>query len=552
MVYLSPGTRPIPGRRRSEPERPATKDRMDINKVRDWSVQQHAIFAHIEGSPNNLVVVARAGTGKTTTIVEAVMRWLRANPGKTAVVCAFNKRIAEELVRKFGGMLGCNMAQAAYALERELGAKGVIVKTLHAIGFAACRKYRDNLVIEDRKKVDVTRADRLAMQACGGAAPDAILKIVSKLHTLGRETAPLASRAGDLTAIMITHDLEPAEEWERAGWTAERVEDCALRAMRLASEVKSGDTIDYSDMIFLPCVHGWHAPLGDLVVVDEGQDMTVAQLMLGQGAIRKGGKAAVIGDNKQAIYGFRGADSGALERLERELDADRLSLTTTYRCGKAIVALAKTLVPDFEAGPDNPEGVVDSIGVDKLVAEAAPGDFVLSRINAPLVPLAMACLRAGKRAKVAGKDIGKDLAETLRRLKARSVPDLMARIDSWEAKQVARQEKRLATGTGNGKAKAAKSKIERVRDDAEMLRSLAEGADSVQHVIDRAESLFTDDGLGDKGVVTFSSVHKSKGLEADRVFVLASTLRDTNEEERNIAYVAITRAKQRLTWAVGS
>jgi superfamily I DNA/RNA helicase len=91
-----------------------------------------------------------------------------------------------------------------------------------------------------------------------------------------------------------------------------------------------------------------------------------------------------------------------------------------------------------------------------------------------------------------------------------------------------------------------------VRDDAEMLRSLAEGADSVQHVIDRAESLFTDDGLGDKGVVTFSSVHKSKGLEADRVFVLASTLRDTNEEERNIAYVAITRAKQRLTWAVGS
>jgi superfamily I DNA/RNA helicase len=522
---------------------------MDITTVRTWSEQQDAIFAHIEGSPANLIVEARAGTGKTTTIVEAVTRWLRANPGRTAVVCAFNKRIADELVRKFGGLLGCNMAQAAYALERELGAKGVVVKTLHAIGFAAVRRFRDNLVIEDRKKADVPRADALALAACGGRAPDAILKLVAKLHTLGRETAPLATRPGDLTAIMINHDLEPSEEWERAGWPPERVEEAALSAMRRAAEVKSGDTIDYSDMIFLPCVHGWHAPLGDLVVVDEGQDMTVAQLMLAQGAIRRGGKAVVVGDPFQAIYGFRGADSGALGRLRRELDADKLGLTTTYRCGRAIVALARTLVPDFEAGPDNPEGVVDSVAVEKLVEEAAPGDFVLSRVNAPLVSLAMACLRAGKRARVAGKDIGKDLAETLRRLKARSVPDLMAKIDAWERKAIARQERRLEGGAANGKAKAAKAKIERVRDDAEMLRSLAEGADSVAHVLERAESLFSDDGLGDRGVVTFSSVHKSKGLEADRVFVLASTLRDTNDEERNIAYVAITRAKQRLTWA---
>ena len=48
-----------------------------------------------------------------------------------------------------------------------------------------------------------------------------------------------------------------------------------------------------------------------------------------------------------------------------------------------------------------------------------------------------------------------------------------------------------------------------------------------------------------------SSVHKSKGLEAPKVFILADTLRDTNDEERNIQYVAITRAIQELVYVAG-
>jgi len=59
--------------------------------------------------------------------------------------------------------------------------------------------------------------------------------------------------------------------------------------------------------------------------------------------------------------------------------------------------------------------------------------------------------------------------------------------------------------------------------------------------------------------VVCSSVHKSKGLEADRVFVIENTFMDNIPnlpahrllEEQNLRYVAITRAKNHLTWVRG-
>lgn len=507
-----------------------------------WSEQQESIFTFFTSTEDHLVVRARAGTGKTTTIVEAVLRWLAVNSGKTVVVCAFNTRIAEELRRKFGTVFGVTLT--GKDLERAILARGVEVKTLHAVGFACCRMYRDNLKIEDVKKVAVARKDALAQRVCGRTAPDTIVRLVAKLHTLGRETKPHAMQVGDLTPTAILHDCEPDEQFARMGYGLDYVERKALEAMELAADVQSGDTIDFSDMIFLPCRNGWLSKQWNLGVVDEAQDMTEAQLEIALGC---SGRMVIVGDNCQAIYGFRGADSDSLDRLKAELGASELGLTTTYRCGRAIVALAQTWVPDFAAGAANPEGSITELNTKKLTAAAGPGDFILSRTNAPLVATAMSLLRAGKRTRVAGREIGKGLVAILRKLKARSVPELLARIETWAAREIHRQEVKL-TGTVNGKRAAVQSKIEMIQDQADMLSSLADGARNVDEVIDRAEALFADDGLGAAGVITCSSVHRAKGLEADRVFVLRDTLRETTQEERNICYVAVTRAKQSLVW----
>lgn len=514
--------------------------------TRTWSAQQEAIFDWFEkgevphtaftvGSlvydkqvaprvkARHLIVRARAGTGKSTTIREGVKR----APEQAILIAAFSRDIKLAMAKELGHFPNGS------------------VQTLHAVGYACVRAFRDNIKVEFTSD----RADALAAQVCGVAAPDAIVRLVSKLLTKGREIAPHAAQPGDLAAIAITFECEPDESWARAGFGPDYVERKALEAMEKAAQVKAGDTIDGSDMIFLPVRNRWLTPQYDLVVVDEAQDMTTAQLEIAQGVLRPGGRVCVVGDDRQAIFGFRGADSGSLDRLKAELGAAELGLTTTYRCGRAIVDLARAYVPDFEAGPGNPEGEVLEVPAEQVMT-AGPGDFILSRTNAPLVSVAMKLLRAGKRTRVAGRDIGKGLTSLMRKMKARSVPDLLAKIEGWAAREVSRHEAQLAAAK-NGRRAAIQAKVEAVRDQADMLASLADGARSVAEVEARVEALFTDDGLGAAGMITCSSVHRAKGLEADRVFILRDTLRETTVEEQNICYVAITRAKRTLVWVAG-
>src|SRR5436190_1062056 len=123
-----------------------------------WSAQQTDIFNWFKDGQGHLVVRARAGTGKTTTILEGVVH----APEPRILLCAFNKRIQEELQNR----LSNPAAQA---------------KTLHSVGYAALRRYWEGL----RIATGHTRAFSLADKACGGACPDVIKRLVGTLPTKG-------------------------------------------------------------------------------------------------------------------------------------------------------------------------------------------------------------------------------------------------------------------------------------------------------------------------------------------------------------------------------
>jgi superfamily I DNA/RNA helicase len=472
---------------------------------REWSDQQLAIFKEFRDGKRHAIVRARAGTGKTTTII----RGIDFAPEKSIVMCAFNNRIAKELVNR----LRNPRAQA---------------KTLHSIGYGIVRRNWNLGVESDSQRGE--RADGLAAAVCGPTTPDTIVRLVSKLHTKGREIVPHARRFEDLEDLAYRFDCEPDDTWEDQGYDTPYVVQKGLEAMDLAARVRPA-FIDFADMIFLPCRNRWLVKQFDLVVVDEMQDMTSAQLEIARGICR--GRVIGVGDDKQAIYAFRGADSNSLDRLKVELNAAEYPLNRTYRCGKKIVELAQHLVPDFEANEANPDGEVKDLEFSKLVAEAQHGDFILSRLNAPIVGIALSLLRQNKRARVAGRDIGKGLITLVRKLSKgrQSIEELLERVNIWMEREKA---KWMAANKPD--------RAEQIGDQANMIIELTEGTVQVQEVVQRIESLFTDDGLGAAGIITCSSVHRSKGLEAQRVFVLQDTLRDWNQEESNIRYVAITRA----------
>lgn len=505
-----------------------------------WRTQQTAVFDWFGQGTGHLVIRARAGTGKTTTLIAA----LAFAPEDDLLVTAYNTRITEEL------------------FERTKDDSRVTACSLHAIGkrsIQASTAWRRAIVSSDG-----TRGRDLTDAVCPKTVVDSAKRVITRLHTKAREMMPHATGARELfeLAILDDHTHPQFPTMTLCEWAYEAMLEAA----------KPAQHFDFADMIYLPIRCGLVRPYFGLIVVDEAQDMSAPQLEIAQMSLAPGGRMVVVGDDRQAIYRFRGADSNALDRLKTELHASELGLTTTFRCGARIVQEAQRLVPDIQALPTIHEGAYDVVSAGRLYATVRPGDFVLSRLNAPLTRCAMTLLRRGTRAKIQGRDIGRTLSALADRISQWGKITNMAlwrnELDAWCAREVRKAEE------ADVLARAAL-----VTDQAATLLVLAENATDVAGIKDRISYLF-DDVAGDNSFVICSTVHRAKGLEADSVYVLADTFvvdvqclcghrhrRGMPEclkckcgayvpdpgavlEEQNIRYVAITRAKRNLWWVI--
>lgn len=490
---------------------------MARTKRRIWSPQQKKIFTWTKVGKGNLVVTARAGTGKTTTILEAVENHA---PEHRILLAAFNKTIATEL-------------------QARIRSPYVQAKTLHGLGFAYIRALWGRVDVD----ADGNREIDLAQKVCEPDSPHEAVRLVGRIHTKVRELQPHRSSPEEILELMVEHDLLPDEGMEMeegisSRWIAER----ASKAVDLA-KLRTG-LIDFADMIFLPLVLNAVRPWYDLVVVDEAQDMSEPQIEMAIKACDKNGRIIVVGDDRQAIYGFRGADSGSLNRLKAALNATELGLTTTYRCPKSVVAIAREIVSDFNAAPSAPEGIIENCTDTHLVTLAKPGDFILSRTNAPLVKICLSLLRAGKRASIRGRDIGKGIISLVDRQKARDLVSLAKKLSTW----IDRETKRARASL---KENAAEARIAYVQDAVGVISSLSEDVSTVAELRSKLGTLFVNEpGSG----IVCSSTHKAKGLESPNVFVLTGTFTGKHSgepEERNLLYVAVTRSMNRLVWVSG-
>ena len=207
-----------------------------------------------------------------------------------------------------------------------------------------------------------------------------------------------------------------------------------------------------------------------------------------------------------------------------------------------MTCVAQQVVGHIQPHSGAAEGVAEMDAKPVSLDQLQAGDLVVSRTTAPVVNLAYRLLKEGRRAQVLGRDIGKGLVSLVNRLKASSVADLLAKLTEWNHKE----EQKLK------KQDASEARRQSLADRVACLRALAPGCDSVQQLLLTLDQLFAP--RPDAGSVTLCTVHKSKGLEADRVWVVDPHTMPHSmakqpwqmRQELNLIYVAVTRAKREL------
>ena len=297
------------------------------------------------------------------------------------------------------------------------------------------------------------------------------------------------------------------------------------------------DEIDFDDMLLHPVVHDYPFREFDNVICDEAQDLSSLQHEILRRSVVKGGRVIAVGDTHQAIYGFRGADSGSMGNLKEVFDMRSLDLNVSYRCSKAIAELARDYVPHFECLPDAPAGSIETTYDLPAPGKLDTDTMVLCRLNAPLFRYGIQFLRKGHAIQL-WTNLEAHLKSRIKAFQAKSTQAWKAQMLSWAQAEIEEAE-----------TKNKWARVMTVRDIRDTLSALAEGTTNPRQI----EKNLTALTQSRRGPI-LSTIHKAKGSEAEKVVIMNfndmpseyAKLDWMKRQEDNITYVAITRAKTDL------
>lgn len=490
------------------------------------SVFQKKIYNFVEHETGSGVVIAVAGSGKTTTIVEAAnLIPMHA----TASFVAFNKAIATEL---------------SFRLP-----KHVRSQTLNAMGYAAwCRSCTRRPSVDSYKTRNIMEEVVPSTQySMYSAALPRLVSLAKSIGIVPRDCQKVPTENG-LTEDADYNWQELIDFYELSigerGTPEQLIEysrEVLNRSIKVAWEV-----IDFDDQLYMPVVAQSNFFKNDFLFVDEAQDVNMVQRAMLRMALKPNGRLIAVGDPCQAIYGFRGADHNAIDNIKEEFSAVELPLSISYRCPRSVVALAQQYVPHILPHDAAPEGeVLHPTTWD--IKQFQANDVVICRCTAPVITLAYKLIRARIPCFVMGREIGQGLVNIIDKMKANNIEELREKLDKYRL----REAERLRRLKQDSKLDALEDRMNTI--DL-FIDELDENDRTIAALRNSISSLFSDNMQAQ--AVKLMTQHKSKGLEADRVFILDFFLNEKfmdkpgnqQRQETNLAYVAITRAKKQLTF----
>ena len=566
--------------------------------------QKAVMYALLCGS-GNLFVEAVAGSGKSTTLQYAAE--LMADFAGPKAMVQFNKSIAtinraklEEAGVEMDAVtlsaLGMNTLPYNYRRKVEGDSKvdGSLEEEsrkhlARTFGFTL-EEIQNRESFDARLARNTARKDKIAEY---NEATYEMRGVLRKALSIAISTCTPLDDAGALAHTLDYYDVETDLPTAMQVLRADTISGMLVRTMQKSREsmVKHSEAgfidFDYWSSIGAPfCTYLKY----ELLFVDEAQDLSASNMELIRQSLSPTGRVVFVGDRAQAIYAWRGADTNSVSNIVARFGIGSeglLPLSTCYRCDLAIIAEAQGIVPAIQATPWAGKGTVEDLdtqGFDRLVeSRSGPqtGDLVLCRLNAPLGKFAMKIMRQpGQRVLVLGReDFYSDLEKLYRPIEKAMVKQSLplSNFPELVARRITERRADYAEMLKNDTEKVDKA-MQKIEDGYGFLSSVLEGIRENDTPVENIKQ-FTDYLFGPEGLiykekagapktleelrktrVVLSSIHKAKGDEAHTVWWIVVVTKKKQragdegkpekkwrvQEDLNLKYVAITRAKRRL------
>lgn len=365
-----------------------------------------------------LLVVAGAGSGKTETMAARVV-WLVANSYVRP-----EQVLGLTFTRKAAGELGHRVRTRLDQLIRRLGRRGRDPLDDPLAGeptVATYHSYAGRIVTEHGLRAGYEPSTRLLTEASRWQLVDLIVRNYDgDMSEVDRMPSTVTDAVLALAGELDEHLVEPDD---LAAWTGRFFADVQSRPGRIYADVRKALALQQTRLKLLPLVRAYarrkddfeamdfadqlaraarvardHPGVGEIerdryrvVLLDEYQDTSHAQVVLLRALFGDGHPVTAVGDPCQSIYGWRGASAGTLDRFPTEFvgsdgsPARVLGLTTSWRNRPEILAVANALATPLRAAGARVPELHAALSVDEPIAHRSPRGAAAGTVHCALL-----------------------------------------------------------------------------------------------------------------------------------------------------------------------